>query len=123
MRLTDIFMLSFVPRSFNHPTKLLAWNVKNPSVHGGYTNGAQGSFREAEAPLLSAKLQLNGEHLTLSLVFLSYRASSHISHIISCQHAGHDRFAERSGFYFNRVQSFQGQQSRPASGVYMYAFW
>ena len=83
--------------NFNHPVKYLAWAVKG-DTHGKFTATSNaipvGTAIEACAPLYSAKLQLNG----------------------------HDRFSERKGSYFNRVQPFQHLQCKPAAGVYMYSF-
>jgi hypothetical protein len=95
--------------NFNHPVKFLTWVAKASSVngsgtgHGLYTGsspnagdaaGNTGTYAEQLAPLWSAKLQLNG----------------------------HDRFSERKGSYFNRVQPHQTMGRMPQSGIYMYSF-
>ena len=97
--------------NFNHPVKFLAWVAKATSVngaagttgHGLYTGaspnggdaiGNTGTYAEQLAPLWSAKLQLNG----------------------------HDRFSERKGSYFNRVQPHQAMGRLPQAGIYMYSF-
>ena len=89
--------------AFNHPVSMLAWVVKGDK-HGWYnvarpfaaTGGTKESsvYNDVYAPLLSAKLQLNG----------------------------HDTFAERPGSYFNQVQPFQFLGTRPSAGIYMYSF-
>jgi hypothetical protein len=85
--------------NFNHPTKYLAWVVKG-SAHGQYTtiNSADvanvQTWREGLAPLKDAKLQLNGQ----------------------------DRFAVRSGSYFNQVQPYQANNTYAPAGVYLYSF-
>lgn len=82
--------------NFNHPTSLLAWVVKG-STHGVYSAADlanAGTTQEAYAPLYSARLQLNGS----------------------------DRFSERYGSYFNKVQPFQHLGASPAAGIYAYSF-
>ena len=79
--------------NFNHPTKFIAW-VQSGAQHGQWTGGPLGSTAEAFSPLASAKLQLNG----------------------------HDRFASRSGSYFNKVQPFQTCGTHPIAGLSMYSF-
>lgn len=86
--------------NFNHPTKYLAFVMKNPSYHGCYTAIAPTdyanteTYNEALAPLYSAKLQINGQ----------------------------DRFVARKGSYFNALQAYQNLQGRVPAGVYMYSF-
>ena len=80
--------------SFNHPTKLLAWVVADPSTHGKFTAGAAGSAKEQEAPLQNAKLMLNG----------------------------HDRADVRVGAYYNRVVPYQSNKANPDAGIYFMSF-
>ena len=85
--------------NLNHPVKFLAWVLKG-SAHGLYTTADPAdvanvqSFNESLAPLFKAKLQLNGQ----------------------------DRFAERKGSYFNKVQPYQALKSEAPAGVYLYSF-
>lgn len=79
--------------SFNHPCKYIAFVVRG-NVHGQYSGGPLGTYAEGYAPLLSAKLQLNG----------------------------HDRFNERMGSYFNQVQPFSTVGTRPIAGINLYSF-
>ena len=80
--------------SFNHPTKLLAWVVADPSKHGKFTGGSAGSTAEAFAPLQSAKLMLNG----------------------------HDRAETRVGAYYNKVVPYQAAKANPDAGIYYMSF-
>lgn len=80
--------------SFNHPTKLLAWVIADPTKHGKFTGGFAGATQEALAPLQSAKLLLNG----------------------------HDRADVRVGAYFNKVVPYQANKSNPDAGIYALAF-
>lgn len=85
--------------NMNHPVKYLVWVVRG-AKHGQYTGADSadvaniGTYKEALAPIASAKLQLNG----------------------------HDRFSERKGSYFNNVVPFQTCKAKPAAGIYMYSF-
>jgi hypothetical protein len=82
---------------FNHPVKELIWVVQNPSYFdcNSLTNQP---WRYSDAnlgnPTAVAKLQLNG----------------------------HDRFTEREGEYFNRVQTFQHHTASPSTGINVYSF-
>ena len=81
--------------NFNHPTKLLAFAVKDTNgKHGKFTTKNAGESDEKFAPIASAKLQLNG----------------------------HDRFSERKGSYFNYLQPYEHLKTKPAAGVYLYSF-
>ncbi len=97
--------------TFNHPVKELVWVCKESSVNGGLlpqssryisgreAMGARDNFTGASMlgpnPVTRSKLQLNGQ----------------------------DRFAERVGDYFSRVQPSQCHTRIPASpGVNVYSF-
>jgi hypothetical protein len=80
--------------SFNHPTRYIAFVIRNGNTHGRYTALEPGSTDELAAPLLSARLQING----------------------------HDRQSTRSGSWYNRVVPYQCASSKPAAGIYMYSF-
>lgn len=80
--------------SMNHPTKLLAFCVADPSVHGKIAGGAAGATAEAFAPLSSAKLMLNG----------------------------HDRADVRAGSVLNKVYPYQANKAFPDAGVYIMSF-
>lgn len=80
--------------SFNHPTKLLAWVVADPTKHGKFTAGAAGAIQEANAPLQNAKLMLNG----------------------------HDRADVRVGAVYNKVVPYQANKANPDAGIYYMSF-
>jgi len=80
--------------SFNHPTKLLAWVIANPSVHGQFTGGYAGATAESLAPLLNAKLMLNG----------------------------HDRADVRVGAVYNKIVPYQANKANPDAGIYFMSF-
>lgn len=80
--------------SFNHPTKLLAWVVADPSTHGKFTGGTAGATAEAFAPLQSAKLMLNG----------------------------HDRAETRVGAVYNKLIPYQANKANPDAGIYYMSF-
>ena len=78
--------------TFNHPCKELVWVVQDD-------NRVRNNFTDADAgtganPVSTAILQLNG----------------------------HDRFKERKGTYFNKVQTYQHHSNIPAEGVNVYSF-
>lgn len=62
------------------------------TTHGKFS--ADGTDEESSAPIWNAKIQLNG----------------------------HDRFYQRDGSYFNKIQPFQSGLTRPRAGIYMYSF-
>lgn len=80
--------------SFNHPTKLLAWVVADPTTHGKFTGGSAGATAEAFAPLQSAKLMLNG----------------------------HDRAETRVGAVYNKLIPYQANKANPDAGIYYMSF-
>ena len=80
--------------SFNHPTKLLAWVIANPTVHGQFTSGYAGATAEALAPLQNAKLMLNG----------------------------HDRADVRVGAVYNKIVPYQANKANPDAGLYFMSF-
>ena len=85
--------------NFNHPTKFIAWVLRG-NTHGLYTAIPTAdvanikTYNESLAPLLNAKLQLNGQ----------------------------DRFTVRNGSYFNQVQPYQTIGSNTPAGIYLYSF-
>ncbi len=80
--------------SFNHPTKLLAWVIADNTVHGKFTGGYAGATAEALAPLLNAKLMLNG----------------------------HDRADVRVGAVYNKIVPYQANKALPDAGIYFMSF-
>lgn len=80
--------------SFNHPTKLLAWVVTDPTKHGKFTGGYAGATQEALAPLQNAKLMLNG----------------------------HDRADVRVGAVYNKIVPYQANKANPDAGLYYMSF-
>lgn len=81
--------------NLNHPVKYIAWALKSGDTHGKFTTSSDKlEYNDAYAPLLEAKLTLNG----------------------------HDRFATRKGSWFNQVSTYETVKSKPAAGIYMYSF-
>jgi hypothetical protein len=83
--------------SFNHPVKELIWVVQNPcwyDCNGSLNKPYCYADCDGHNPVAVAKIQLNG----------------------------HDRFTEREGKYFNRVQPFQHHTASPATGINVYSF-
>ena len=80
--------------SFNHPTKMLAWVVADPATHGKFTGGYAGASAEALAPVLNAKLMLNG----------------------------HDRADVRVGAVYNKIVPYQANKANPDAGIYFMSF-
>jgi hypothetical protein len=83
--------------SFNHPVKELIWVVQNPSyLDCNSATNAPWRYSDAQMgnPVAVAKIQLNGQ----------------------------DRFSEREGKYFNRVQPYQHHTASPATGINVYSF-
>ena len=81
----------------NHPVKEIVWVVQNPSyLDCTGTNNQPYNYSDSNGnnPVAVAKIQLNG----------------------------HDRFAEREGPYFNRVQPFQHHTASPSTGINVYSF-
>jgi hypothetical protein len=82
-----------VKLNFNHPVKELVWVLQDSTAAFG--DYTSGSTAGAGNYCNSAKLQLNG----------------------------HDRFAERKGDYFNKVQPFQHHTNVPKNGgINVYSF-
>jgi hypothetical protein len=82
-----------VKLNFNHPVKELVWVIQDSTAAFG--DYTSGSTAGAGNYCTSAKLQLNG----------------------------HDRFAERKGDYFNKVQPFQHHTNVPTNGgINVYSF-
>lgn len=80
--------------NLNHPVKYIAWCAKG-DYHGKYTTSTNlQTSDDSYAPLLEAKLTLNG----------------------------HDRFSTRKGSWFNQVSPYETVKSKPAAGIYMYSF-
>jgi len=81
----------------NHPVKEIVWVVQNPS-YIDCTGADNEPYNYTDAnnrnPTAVAKIQLNG----------------------------HDRFEEREGEYFNRVQTFQHHTASPSTGINVYSF-
>ena len=83
--------------NFNHPVKELVWVLQETDAYFGNYTVTSGSVTRTAANLCSvAKLQLNG----------------------------HDRFTERAGTYFDRVQPYQHHENIPEStrGINVYSF-
>lgn len=85
--------------NFNHPVKYLAWVIKGAG-HGQYTNIGTAdiantrTYNEGLAPLQKAKLMLNGQ----------------------------ERFTERRGSYFTKLQPYQTLGGDCPAGIYLYSF-
>jgi hypothetical protein len=83
--------------SFNHPVKELIWVVQDPSNLDCNSRGNKPwCYTDSKLvnPVAVAKVQLNG----------------------------HDRFSEREGKYFNRVQPYQHHTASPGTGINVYSF-
>ena len=90
--------------NFNHPCKELIWVVRSSDNAAAYwnnfsdlTSGNANNYLIARNPILRAKIQLNGN----------------------------DRFADREGVYFSRIQPFQHHENIPSiyhPGINVYSF-
>lgn len=78
--------------SYNHPCKELLWVVQDDNRTG--TNFTDADDATGANPVAKAKLQING----------------------------HDRFVEREGTYFNKVQAYKHHTNIPGQGLNMYSF-
>jgi len=87
---------SYVPLTFNHPVKYLAWVLKpGDTTHGIFTSNQVGlESREAAGPVDACGLQLNGT----------------------------DRFKPRKGSYFRLQHPVLVFGQAPSVGVYVYSF-
>jgi len=90
---------SKVKLNFNHPVKELVWVMQRDAAVTSSNDWFNYSDNQVEATgaglVTTAKLQLNG----------------------------HDRFAERTGAYFNLVQPYQHHENIPSNeGIYVYSF-
>jgi len=90
---------SKVKLNFNHPVKELVWVMQRDVAVTSSNDWFNYSDNQVEATgaglVTAAKLQLNG----------------------------HDRFAERTGAYFNLVQPYQHHENIPSNeGIYVYSF-
>ena len=83
--------------NFNHPTKELVWVISRDSNLVAAGSNAWTNYNDSTSLNMTkvAKLQLNG----------------------------HDRFADRTGDYFNMVQPFQHHENVPTNkGINVYSF-
>jgi hypothetical protein len=86
-----------IQMSFNHPVKELVWVTQSPSYvscDGDCQRPYLYTDFKGNNPTAVAKIQLNG----------------------------HDRFSEREGKYFNRVQPYQHHTASPSTGINVYSF-
>jgi hypothetical protein len=87
--------------NFNHPIKYIAWVMKDKSEsgsHGKFTGGSHDTATEWEAPLYSAKLQLNGRiswPLNCSVRETVYRKNTRYKHMPTI-HASQEALETRS---------------------------
>ena len=83
-------------------------------------------FTGDEAGKTNASLRLNFNHPVKELVWVGTTADAGVySGDLSnakLQLNGHDRFAERNGDYFNKVQPYQHHTNIPSGNVYVYSF-
>ena len=74
----------------------------------------------------AVSLRLNFNHPVKELVWVGTTSTSGVYDgtlsLAKLQLNGHDRFAERNGAYFNKVQTYQHHTNIPSGNVYLYSF-
>jgi len=103
-RSSDANSMRSIRMNFNHPSKELVWVIKSTDNTNGYWNnfsdlisGDANNYIVGRNPVIRAKIQLNGN----------------------------DRFTERDGTYFSRVQPYQHHENVPSvynQGINVYSF-
>ena len=100
---TSIGSMKSIRMTFNHPCKEILWFVHGSPEEGGtifwnnYSDNVANLYDTCANPVLSAKIQLNGN----------------------------DRFAERPGTYFSTVQPYEHHENTPSifhNGINIYSF-
>ncbi len=104
-----------VDLNFNHPVKELVWVCKETVTED---NAGANLFRQSSRYILASEPMGAHDNFTGASMF-----GSNPVRRAKLQLNGHDRFAEREGAYFNKVQTFQAHTRIPASpGVNVYSF-
>jgi hypothetical protein len=104
-----------VDLNFNHPVKELVWVCKETVVTDEVIPNV---FRQSSRYILASEPMGAHDNFTGASMF-----GSNPVRRAKLQLNGHDRFAEREGAYFNKVQTFQAHTRIPASpGVNVYSF-
>ena len=94
--------------NFNHPVKELVWVVRKDANTS--TSSHASSFFNY------------GDSMATDSTFASVSGGDNVVSGSKLQLNGHDRFAERTGAYFNYVQPFQHHTESPANGINVYSF-
>ena len=112
---------SKVKLNFNHPVKEIVWVMQEKTAaFGCYDSvGNVGMGTTSPAKLgITTSIALTGNEM---IVF--GRKGANLTTSAKLQLNGHDRFAERNGKYFNRVQPFQHHTNVPDNkGINVYSF-
>jgi hypothetical protein len=120
---------SKIDLSFNHPVKELVWVIQYDGMingNGDFDNGSQNPiyFRVYKNLWFNYTNRFENNDFENFLV-LDVESPNIKNNCTSAklQLNGHDRFAERSGDYFNNVQPFQHHENVPQSrGINVYSF-
>ena len=105
-----------VDLNFNHPVKELVWVCKETVTVDD--DGDNNVFRQSSRYILASEPMGAHDNFTGASMFGSNPVTK-----AKLQLNGHDRFAERDGAYFNKVQPFQAHTRIPASpGINVYSF-
>ena len=120
--------------NFNHPVKELVWVVQkqnsiNYLQNFNYTDRLDSTPLLTHSPLgntllsgLAANLEAFDSSSTLSLQILNADEGVNCCSRARLQLNGQDRFAERSGDYFNYVQPYNHHNRTPHVGINVYSF-
>ena len=94
--------------NFNHPVKELVWVVRK-DANTSTSSNASSFFNYGDAMATDSTVS-------------SVSGGDNVVSGSKLQLNGHDRFAERTGAYFNYVQPFQHHTECPANGINVYSF-
>jgi hypothetical protein len=112
---------SKIKLNFNHPVKELVWVMQETTAAFGCYDTAGNVGMGTTSPAIlntDAPIALTGNEM---VVF--GRNGSNLTVSAKLQLNGHDRFAERAGKYFSRVQPFQHHNNVPSNkGINVYSF-
>ncbi len=108
-----------VKLNFNHPCKELIWVVQ-PEANA--TAKEWFNFTNASASLSGVNVFAGAPGGTNAAITSAVYGG--VNPVVSAKILlnGHDRFAERSGSYFNLVQPYQHHTNIPATGINVYSF-
>jgi hypothetical protein len=104
--------------NFNHPVKELVWVMQEPNASFGCFDTSGNVGASLVAPTATAGVDADSAYMSAFA-----RTGTNLTSDAKLQLNGHDRFALRSGKYFNLVQPFQHHANISSNkGINVYSF-